>query len=338
MRGVGSLTRCHPSGGRVSSATTRAPVGRRRLRRARRRWRHHRRRRRARRREPRSAHRAGRARRLRVGHELAELEARARRAPLPRPARVPPRLRERSTNGSERSRTRRTSCACSRSSSRCSRSGGVHRSPARAACSAARSGCTTSPVASASASVTTAITIDDARRRTFPTLDRDRLASAYVLYDAHADDARLTLAIARTAVAHGAVVAELRRGRRRSERHGGRVVGARCRADGDDDTTVRARVRRERDRRVGRRRARPRRGRAPGVDPAGQGRAHHAAVGAGAQRHRRHRPGRPHDKRSVFVIPWERPHVRRHHRHRLRRAARRPALHRRRRRATSSTR
>ena len=41
----------------------------------------------------------------------------------------------------------------------------------------------------------------------FPTLDADRLTEAYVYYDAHADDARLTLAIARTAAAHGAALA-----------------------------------------------------------------------------------------------------------------------------------
>ena len=40
-----------------------------------------------------------------------------------------------------------------------------------------------------------------------PTLRSDRLASAYLYYDAHADDARLTLTIARTAaIDHGAVV------------------------------------------------------------------------------------------------------------------------------------
>jgi glycerol-3-phosphate dehydrogenase len=41
-----------------------------------------------------------------------------------------------------------------------------------------------------------------------PTLRRDRLASSYVYYDARADDARLTLTLARTAVLdHGAVIA-----------------------------------------------------------------------------------------------------------------------------------
>jgi glycerol-3-phosphate dehydrogenase len=40
-----------------------------------------------------------------------------------------------------------------------------------------------------------------------PTLRRDLLAAAFLYFDAQADDARLTLAIARTAVDHGAVVA-----------------------------------------------------------------------------------------------------------------------------------
>ena len=39
-----------------------------------------------------------------------------------------------------------------------------------------------------------------------PSLARDRLAGAYVYYDAQADDARLTLTIARTAAAHGAAI------------------------------------------------------------------------------------------------------------------------------------
>jgi len=40
-----------------------------------------------------------------------------------------------------------------------------------------------------------------------PTLRPETLASAYLYFDAHADDARLTLCLARTAAAHGAVVA-----------------------------------------------------------------------------------------------------------------------------------
>jgi glycerol-3-phosphate dehydrogenase len=41
----------------------------------------------------------------------------------------------------------------------------------------------------------------------FPTLDERHLDHAYVYYDAHTDDARLTLAIVRTAAFHGAAVA-----------------------------------------------------------------------------------------------------------------------------------
>src|SRR5918995_5472079 len=40
-----------------------------------------------------------------------------------------------------------------------------------------------------------------------PTLPEERLAAAYLYYDAAADDARLTLTILRTAARHGAVVA-----------------------------------------------------------------------------------------------------------------------------------
>jgi glycerol-3-phosphate dehydrogenase len=64
-----------------------------------------------------------------------------------------------------------------------------------------------------------------------------------VYFDAQADDARLTLAIARTAAAHGAAVANHARVTG-FEKHDGRVVGARV-ADGDGDRdeeiTVRAR-------------------------------------------------------------------------------------------------
>ena len=40
-----------------------------------------------------------------------------------------------------------------------------------------------------------------------PTLPPDRLSSGFVYYDAEADDARVTLTVARTAAAHGAIVA-----------------------------------------------------------------------------------------------------------------------------------
>ncbi|HLI24321.1 MAG TPA: glycerol-3-phosphate dehydrogenase/oxidase [Acidimicrobiales bacterium] len=43
--------------------------------------------------------------------------------------------------------------------------------------------------------------------RHFPDLDTERLVAGFLYWDAHADDARLTLAVARTAAAHGAIVA-----------------------------------------------------------------------------------------------------------------------------------
>ena len=129
----------------------------------------------------------------------------------------------------------------------------------------------------------------DAALAHMPTLARDRLAGAYVYYDAHADDARLTLTIARTAAVHGAVIAnyaagagdrEGRRPRRRRARRG-RRAGDRRASPG----------RRERGRRVGRRRPGARRGHGPGIDPTGQRHPHHGAVVEGPQRHRRHRAG-----------------------------------------------
>ena len=75
----------------------------------------------------------------------------------------------------------------------------------------------------------------------------------------------------------------------------------------------------------------PRRGRAPGVAAPGQGRAHHRAVGQGAQRDRDGRPRprrRPVDLRGAVGQA----HLHRHHRRRLRRRHRRSAVHGRRRR------
>jgi glycerol-3-phosphate dehydrogenase len=74
-----------------------------------------------------------------------------------------------------------------------------------------------------------------------PTLD-DRLAWAYLYYDAQTDDARLTLAIARTAALdHGAVVVNHASlvGLRKD---GGRVTGALVDAEGRGQLDVRARV------------------------------------------------------------------------------------------------
>ncbi len=74
----------------------------------------------------------------------------------------------------------------------------------------------------------------------FPTFDRAQLSRGYVYFDAQADDARLTLAIARTAAAHGAAVTNYA-GVTGFEKHEGRVVGARLVAD-HEELTVRARV------------------------------------------------------------------------------------------------
>lgn len=72
-----------------------------------------------------------------------------------------------------------------------------------------------------------------------PTLRKDRLAGAYLYYDARADDARLTLAIARTAaIDYGAVVVN-RAGVVDITVTDGRVDGAVVRA-GDRDIAVRA--------------------------------------------------------------------------------------------------
>jgi glycerol-3-phosphate dehydrogenase len=73
----------------------------------------------------------------------------------------------------------------------------------------------------------------DAALAHMPTLPADRLASAYLYYDARADDARLCLTVARTAAAHGAVVlngarvAALRK-------DGGRASGATVHVDGTE--------------------------------------------------------------------------------------------------------
>jgi glycerol-3-phosphate dehydrogenase len=73
----------------------------------------------------------------------------------------------------------------------------------------------------------------DAALAHMPTLPADRLASAYLYYDAQADDARLCLTVARTAAEHGATVLNgaavigLRK-------DGGRVTGARVVVDGDE--------------------------------------------------------------------------------------------------------
>jgi glycerol-3-phosphate dehydrogenase len=71
----------------------------------------------------------------------------------------------------------------------------------------------------------------------FPILQPDRLVAAFVYWDAQADDARLTLALARTAAAYGATIANYAPVAQLVET-AGRVTGARL-ADGTD---VRAEV------------------------------------------------------------------------------------------------
>ena len=78
------------------------------------------------------------------------------------------------------------------------------------------------------------LSVDEALAH-MPTLPRDRLAGAYLYYDARADDARLTLTLARTAALdHDAVVANGVALTGIEKDASGRVVGATVTADGRD--------------------------------------------------------------------------------------------------------
>lgn len=73
-----------------------------------------------------------------------------------------------------------------------------------------------------------------------PTLDGDRVHSAYMYFDGQADDARLTLTLARTAADHGAVVANYAPVTAIRKDASGRVVGATVdTGDGTIDITAR---------------------------------------------------------------------------------------------------
>jgi glycerol-3-phosphate dehydrogenase len=74
-----------------------------------------------------------------------------------------------------------------------------------------------------------------------PTMPPERLASAYLYYDARADDARLCLAVARTAAAHGAVLANHAAVTAFTKGGDGAVTGATV-AVGDGTIAVRAGV------------------------------------------------------------------------------------------------
>ena len=145
------------------------------------------------------------------------------------------------------------------------------------------------------------ITVDDALAH-MPTLARDRLAGAYVYYDAQVDDARLTSTIARTAAVHGAAIANYAAVVELVKEHD-RVVGARVEADGEEidvralessstppacGPTTCARSTRARTRR---RSARPRACTSPC-----RGRRSATTSPPSCRS--------PGDRRSVFVVPW----------------------------------
>jgi len=73
-----------------------------------------------------------------------------------------------------------------------------------------------------------------------PTLRPDNIAASYVYYDAQADDARLTLTVAKTAFDRGASVVNYASVVGLKKDTGGKVIGARVRLDGDE-IDVRAR-------------------------------------------------------------------------------------------------
>ena len=81
----------------------------------------------------------------------------------------------------------------------------------------------------------------DAAFAHLPTMSKDRLASAYLYFDATVDDARLCLTVARTAAAHGAVVLNRCRVVELTKHDDGRASGAVVDADGRL-ITVRAKV------------------------------------------------------------------------------------------------
>jgi glycerol-3-phosphate dehydrogenase len=68
--------------------------------------------------------------------------------------------------------------------------------------------------------------------RYMPTLPADNVAASYIYYDAQADDARLTLTVAKTAAARGAVVVNYAALVGITKDAGGHITGARVEADG----------------------------------------------------------------------------------------------------------
>jgi glycerol-3-phosphate dehydrogenase len=77
--------------------------------------------------------------------------------------------------------------------------------------------------------------------RYMPTLPVDNVAASYIYYDAQADDARLTLTVAKSAADHGAAVANYATLIGLTKDAAGKVAGARTRVDGTE-IEIRARA------------------------------------------------------------------------------------------------
>ncbi|MDQ1382578.1 MAG: glycerol-3-phosphate dehydrogenase [Actinomycetota bacterium] len=77
--------------------------------------------------------------------------------------------------------------------------------------------------------------------RYMPTLPVDNIAASYIYYDAQADDARLTLTVAKTAADHGAAVVNYATLIGLTKDSAGKVTGARARIDGAE-IEIRARA------------------------------------------------------------------------------------------------
>lgn len=77
--------------------------------------------------------------------------------------------------------------------------------------------------------------------RYMPTLPADNIAASYIYYDAQADDARLTLTVAKTAAAYGAAIVNYATLVGLSKDPAGKISGALVRVDGDE-IEIRART------------------------------------------------------------------------------------------------
>src|SRR5437763_10278212 len=75
----------------------------------------------------------------------------------------------------------------------------------------------------------------DEALRYMPTLPVDNIAASYIYYDAQADDARLTLTVAKTAAAHGAAVVNYATLVGLEKDSTGNVTSARVRVDADQN-------------------------------------------------------------------------------------------------------